>query len=188
MLKKQRGWCEARAEGVLEFLCKESGSSAAVWRVAEGSLPPSLTASLPGHIPPDRRPLHPRYHHLLCSHDLACLFPDLHGQGKLPTWGSNETRAACWTPGPHNLNALAPGSQGDQDTVINSSRHSFFPIFIYFISLAISGLPYYTQDLSLWFTDPLSFGPWAQLLSAWDLDSPIRDRTHVLCIYKVGFT
>ena len=99
--------------------------------LAEDSLPPSLTASLPGHIP-DRRPLHPRCHHLLCSHGHpACLFPDLHGQGKLPTWGSNEAMAACWTPGPHNLNTLAPGNQGTRMQVINSSRHSFFFPYIY---------------------------------------------------------
>ena len=99
-----------------------------MWRgLAEDSLPPSLTASLPGHIP-DRRPLHPGCHHLLCSHGHpARLFPDLHGQGKLPTWGSNETMAACWTPGP-----LAPGKRGTRMQVINSSRRSFFfPIFIY---------------------------------------------------------
>ena len=111
------------------FSVKKVAAPTTVWReLAEDSLPPSLTASLPGHIP-DCRPLHPGCHHLLCSHGHpAHLFSDLHGQGKLPTWGS-KTMAACWTPGPCNLNTLAPGKQ-DQD-----ASHKLIQTFFFFFLL-----------------------------------------------------
>ena len=138
------------------FSVKKVAAPTTVWReLAEDSLPPSLTASLPGHIP-DCRPLHPGCHHLLCSHGHpAHLFPDLHSQGKLPTWGSKETMAACWTPGPRNLNTLAPGKRDQDASHKLIQTFFFFPIFIYFISLARSGLPCCTRDLSFRFTDPL---------------------------------